>query len=226
MFLCYVQNKPQATSHKPQAFKLGFTLSELLVSLAVLGLIAGLTVPSIVVSVEKAKTKALLKESLQAISQIVQAGVLNGDFDNMTNFDVTSPTSPFVDYFTTKLNAKNCPKDTLTPPCDISLENLSPSSGYSNHSARWILSNGVQIFRRGDWTVFGSHISFSIDVKPNGTNSKFGVGGDQLWVICNIGSTPLPLDLGGLPMPLSIKSTQCASPYYWNHNLLFDSLMS
>ena len=42
----------QATSHKPQAFKLGFTLSELLVSLAVLGLIAGLTVPSIVVAVQ------------------------------------------------------------------------------------------------------------------------------------------------------------------------------
>ena len=48
----------QATSHKPQAFKLGFTLSELLGSLAVLGLIAGLTVPSIVASVENSKRRA------------------------------------------------------------------------------------------------------------------------------------------------------------------------
>ena len=45
------------TSHKSQAFKLGFTLSELLVSLAVLGLIAGLTVPSIVVAVDRSKTR-------------------------------------------------------------------------------------------------------------------------------------------------------------------------
>ena len=42
----------QATSHK-----LGFTLSELLVSLGVLGLIAGLTVPSIVVGVERSKNR-------------------------------------------------------------------------------------------------------------------------------------------------------------------------
>jgi prepilin-type N-terminal cleavage/methylation domain-containing protein len=50
------------TSHKPQAFRLGFTLSELLVSLAVLGLIAGLTVPSIVASVEKSKKEPSSKK--------------------------------------------------------------------------------------------------------------------------------------------------------------------
>ena len=64
----------QATSHK-----LGFTLSELLVSFAVLGLIAGLTVPSIVTSVDRSKNKALFKETFQLISEITYNGVINGD---------------------------------------------------------------------------------------------------------------------------------------------------
>jgi prepilin-type N-terminal cleavage/methylation domain-containing protein len=57
----------KSPSPKP---KLGFTLSELLVSLAVLGLIAGLTVPSIVFSVEKSRKKALLKETVQLLNDI------------------------------------------------------------------------------------------------------------------------------------------------------------
>jgi prepilin-type N-terminal cleavage/methylation domain-containing protein len=72
-------HKPQATSHKPQAFKLGFTLSELLVSLAVLGLIAGLTVPSIVTSIEKTKTKAMAKSLLQATAEFFHTAYLNGE---------------------------------------------------------------------------------------------------------------------------------------------------
>ena len=46
-------------------------------SLAVLGLIAGLTIPSVVASVEKTKNKALQKETIQVISQIMQDGVMN-----------------------------------------------------------------------------------------------------------------------------------------------------
>ena len=79
--LCHAQtnHKPQTTNHKPQttnhkprlAFNFGFTLAELLVSLAVLGLIAGLTVPSIVTSVEKSKRKAIFKESLSTLANVL-----------------------------------------------------------------------------------------------------------------------------------------------------------
>jgi hypothetical protein len=148
-----------------------------LVSLGVLGLIAGLTVPSIVVAVETGKRKALFKESLQVISQVVQEGVLNGDFEGMANFDVQSPTSPFVQYFTNRLNAKNCPKDTLTPPCNISLENLDPTDFRSNHSGRWILNNGVQIFVHSHWIsdtfgYGGRYLNFYIDTKAEPAQSR------------------------------------------------------
>ena len=154
----------QATSHKPQAFKLGFTLSELLVSLAVLGLIAGLTVPSIVASVEKSKTKALQKETIQIISSVIQDGVLNGDFSAITNWDVLSPSSPLIQLLTNKLNARPCPRGENIAPCNFNWVNGYPT--YDNHSARWVLPNGVQIgLQPQSIYLTGNSLLFTVDVR-------------------------------------------------------------
>jgi prepilin-type N-terminal cleavage/methylation domain-containing protein len=61
--------------HKHKAF----TLSELLVSLSVLGLIAALTLPSIFNSISTARTKAVGKEAIQVITTLVTEGLMNGD---------------------------------------------------------------------------------------------------------------------------------------------------
>ena len=187
--------------------------------------------PSIVVAVEKGKNKTLMKESLQAIAEIVQGGVLNGDFDAMTDFDVQSPTSPLVQYFTTRLNAKNCPKDTLTPPCNISAENLDPSLGITNHSGRWVLNNGVQIFIHGGWTTTWAvrpYLNFYIDTKPAPVQgSKFGAGGDQLWILCNIGSTPLvATNNSQVTLPIPLKSAQCGASTWNNNDQLYNALFN
>lgn len=47
----------------------GFTLSELLVSLAVLGLIAGLTVPTVWASVKQSQDRALLTTAIRTLSE-------------------------------------------------------------------------------------------------------------------------------------------------------------
>ena len=94
----------------------------MLVSLAVLGLIAGLTVPSIVTSVQKAKNKAMQKETIQMISEVISAGVMNGDFANISNWDLLSPTSPIPQYFTSKLNATQCIRGQQVSPCDHKME--------------------------------------------------------------------------------------------------------
>ena len=79
----YVTFKAPSTKHQAPSTKhlkaKGFTLSELLVSLAVLGLIAGLTVPTIVNAVESGKRKALFRETAQLVAQVVQEGVLTGE---------------------------------------------------------------------------------------------------------------------------------------------------
>ena len=146
-------NQQPATSNQQPATsnqrKLGFTLSELLVSLAVLGLIAGLTVPSIVVSVQASQNRAKMKEAFQVISTITQQGFLNGDFDNITTWNATTTTAgSIVDYITNKSGlvfTKQCLlPDVTSKGCNLT-NSVSNLYLINNVNARWILPNGVLI---------------------------------------------------------------------------------
>jgi len=56
----------------------GFTLSELLVSLAVLGLISALTLPKIFTNVENLKKKAVFKETFMVLQKMYTTNYSNG----------------------------------------------------------------------------------------------------------------------------------------------------
>jgi prepilin-type N-terminal cleavage/methylation domain-containing protein len=87
----------------------GFTLSELLISLSVLGLISALTLPAIFNSVDEQKKKAVFKETLTALAE-ASAEESNTDARSMgsikfiesnmnsqscsTNMSITNPTDP------------------------------------------------------------------------------------------------------------------------------------
>lgn len=55
-----------------------FTLSELLISLAILGLIATFTIPKVLVAVSDQKQQAALKESISALNSVLYEGVTSG----------------------------------------------------------------------------------------------------------------------------------------------------
>ena len=181
-----------------------------------------LTVPSIVVSVVKSKNKALMKESIQAINQIVQEGVLDGDFSEMSSFDIQSPSSPLVQYFTTRLQGINCAKDSLDAPCDHVYEYTTKDQVYNNHSARWVLNNGVKISFHSSWNST-TYLNFFIDVKPTAT-SKYGVvDGDQFWLFCNISDAPLTM-INYFLLPKPMNPAQCGPVVRYNYVGQFDAL--
>jgi prepilin-type N-terminal cleavage/methylation domain-containing protein len=202
MFKQTTNHKPQTTNHKPRsAFKAGFTLSELLVSLAVLGLIAGLTVPSIVNAVDVSKQKAVLKEDIQAISQIIQEGYMDGTFAGITDWSILNTTDPLVQYFTNKLGGvtQQCPRGTVAPPCNIRTDTEATSHVYVNHSGRWVLSNGTTLTMVGGGVVNATYILFIINSKPQLND---GIG-KQMAVVCNISDSPALLGSS------LIKPAQC-----------------
>ena len=233
VLLCHVQtnhkpqttnHKPQTTNHKPQTtnhkprltFKIGFTLSELLVSLAVLGLIAGLTVPSIVASVSKSRNKILQKETIQVLTSILNTGVLDGSLSEISNYDIQSTSSPLVQYFTTRLNATPCPKGNTTFPCDFNFLNEGLTSVRNNHSARWVFSNGVKVALNWYWLNVSSTtlptLSILIDSKPEGTNQWDVVNGDQIGIVCNLSGTTITGDTlppFGYTVQAPMKSGSC-----------------
>lgn len=61
------------------SIKRGFTLAEVAVSLAVLGLIASLTLPSLFVSMDRAKKRAVFKETYQALAEAVHTATMEGE---------------------------------------------------------------------------------------------------------------------------------------------------
>jgi prepilin-type N-terminal cleavage/methylation domain-containing protein len=79
----------------------GFTLSELLISVGVLGLIASFAIPSVVNAMGQSANRALLKESINTIAKVAQAGVLTGEL---------TPDDAGEQYMIKTLNAnKVCP---------------------------------------------------------------------------------------------------------------------
>ncbi|MCX5920958.1 MAG: type II secretion system protein, partial [Candidatus Melainabacteria bacterium] len=198
----------------------GFTLSELLVSLAVLGLIAGLTAPSVVNSVEISRQKAVLKEDIQAISQIIQEGYLDGTFASITNWSVLNTTDPIVQYFTSKLGGvvKQCARGTVTGSCNTYHDFRGPTSGLNDHSGRWVLSNGTTIALVQGVTN-GGYISFTLNGKPEFNN---GIG-KQMAILCNIADVPLSvISITGQATSLPVlKSAQCGTGWAATYNATF-----
>lgn len=64
--------------------KSGFTLSELLISLAILGVIATFTIPKVLQSQQSAEWKSGAKEAIGSISGVFQNLKLNGELDTAT----------------------------------------------------------------------------------------------------------------------------------------------
>ena len=72
--------KPVST--QKTSVKKAFTLTELLVSMAVLGLIATLTLPHMFMSADRAKKRAVFKEAYQALAQATHAAAMDGVTDS------------------------------------------------------------------------------------------------------------------------------------------------
>ena len=87
--------------HLPLAvggFSTGFSLSELMVSLAVVGFVSALAIPAVLNNVQEARILATLKETTAQLSQVVREGADTGEL-----YPGVSDANAF-NFFTRKLN--------------------------------------------------------------------------------------------------------------------------
>ncbi len=126
----------------------------------------------------------MLKEDIQAISQIIQAGYLSGDFSAITDWSVLNTTDPIVQYFTSRLGGvtKQCPMGTVTPPCNIRHATFAPTHTLSNHAARWVMMNGTTLSLSGAGNANQTYILWTINSKPQLND---GIG-KQMAIVCNV----------------------------------------
>ena len=114
----------------------GFTLAELLIALAILGVIATFTIPKILAGSSESQNKALFKETISAINEVVYDGVMSNElYSGMTGYP--------DDYVIDRINAiQVCMTDAEAEGCwDIA----SGDHGAENHESGFVLATGATV---------------------------------------------------------------------------------
>lgn len=153
----------------------------MLVSLAVLGLIAGLTVPSIINSVETSRKKAIFKESLNIIKTLGQDYILN----NTPAFAENGVGHPYVNYIFSRMNVvKDCSKHgqtVSTSGCAAStytVANTHPAFNYKDLRGSLLASGALIMTTGGSGSNDGIQLGISIDW--NGDKPPNAIGKDTV----------------------------------------------
>jgi prepilin-type N-terminal cleavage/methylation domain-containing protein len=149
---------------KRRCFK-GFTLAELLIALAILGIIATFVIPKIISSQQSGKKQAIFKETIGALSEATYLACINPPDPSMTIYA----------YYASKLNTlKQCPTNAQAEGCDI----IDTEPGF-------LLHNGASV--AGVRDVLGSSDGIVIDY--NGLAGPNLGGDDRLAIVVNYSST-------------------------------------
>jgi type II secretory pathway pseudopilin PulG len=153
------------------------------VSLGVLGLIAGLTIPAVVNSVTISKERNAAKEAYQALSSAVQLAYMEGTISGMSSADrsLTNPNSAFVQWFRNAFSGLYCENGDVTGKC----ARIGWYLHYSNNAARVILPTGAVIVSVDDSATWGAGFgvttqSFMID--GNGGEKATLINGRELFL--------------------------------------------
>ena len=139
------------TSLKKQA---AFTLAEVLITLGIIGVVAALTMPSLIANHQKLQTVTQLKRTYNVLSNAVRMSVAeNGDVEEwvLEDGDGVQLSSEFANtYLIPYLQViKNCETDT-TGECGYELSHIngSDNSASVKNYSRFILNDGTIVFIR------------------------------------------------------------------------------
>lgn len=83
--------------------KRAFTLAEVLITLGIIGVVAAITLPSVIANYQKEETVAKLKKTYSVVNQaILQSIVENDDYSNWEKPYDTNTNNAFIGYHTLK----------------------------------------------------------------------------------------------------------------------------
>ena len=149
-----------------------FTLAEVLVTLGIIGVVAAMTMPSLIVNYQKQQTVTRLKKSYNILYQTL---VRNEADDNDIIIDASAPTiQTSIDYVETYLTPymqiiKKCGTGT-TGECEFNAKGLNGSTmseieNCNNTSTKIFLNDGVEIMPC--ITTNANYMQFYIDINGN-----------------------------------------------------------
>ncbi len=158
-----------------------FTLAEVLITLGIIGIVAAMTIPTLISNYQKNATISKLKDAYSIISNAVKmAEVDNGELASWKNPAVETRTERNIYFYNTYLKpylkvVKECPE--TTEQCWTASTSLSNVTGYlpvSSTYTSFIVSNGMTVFF---WTT-NELSNVQVWVNINGLNNDAILGKD------------------------------------------------
>lgn len=160
----------------PTYFAAGFTLPELLIGVALLGLIAIFTIPKVVQNIEKTNYSSIYKEAYSSFANLTQeATQQNQGFG--TNAEV-------LDWLASRLDYANfCPTNALTESCRTTIadNNWHTLPGFK-------LKNGSVVML--DITLTSNKPLISVMIDVDGDKGNNADGEDIFQNGCNLSTNP------------------------------------
>jgi len=156
----------------------GFTLAELLIALAVLGIIAAFTIPKVLTSQQSNKDSAILKETVSALEDIILNGIKRGEI-NTASPDMST-------YVKSRINAIRVCANATADGCWIHASDCPFPAEFTESG--YILANGATLAGFRDAITYEG---FMIDA--NGATPPNLLGQDQLYLTYDTEATPLAI---------------------------------
>ena len=149
----------------------GYTLAEVLITLVIIGIIAAMTIPSVIANHRRQEVATMLKKSYMTISQAINRSIIDNGFPDTWTFPGTG-NEKLINYAQTYIlpylqTVKICtPPDTCFPMTYSPIDGAAAYSGTTSVTA--ILADGtaIGIFLYGD-AYSGITVDINGDKGPN-----------------------------------------------------------
>ena len=91
----------------------GFTLAEALITLVIIGIIAALTIPSILINTEQNEYRSALKKALSTLNQVIELNIALEGYGPIETVDMTTPNDEdsLYNFFRKRMNILSTSKD-------------------------------------------------------------------------------------------------------------------
>ena len=106
----------------------GFTLSEVLLALALLGIVAAFTIPKILQSQADMQRKSVFKDAYDTLGNLIYSGGLSKGYISSGTY--ASSQASFISYILSNINAlRTCPNNSTTEGCWTAPPDIAGESG-------------------------------------------------------------------------------------------------
>ena len=201
--------------------KKGFTLAEVLITLGIIGVVAAMTLPTVISNYRKTSVVSQLQKALSLISNVVKMSEakygFSEDWEYCSSVNIDCSKNMFEKYFEPELKViKKCIP--TSDECWTEPKSLSGEKGYLSNSGNWysqnsvsaVLSNGSSVYMWDGSSVSNPQIIifFDIDGPRKGLAT---LGGDVFGFVASLKEGP---DFQKGVYPIGIYKNGSAEQYY------------